>query len=464
MILIFSIGQSMAADITSKDFAAGYYLEVDNKSAVYSLELPEDVYHMVRSADLRDVRVFNGSGEVVPHEFRTVQTDQTTLRDKKTLPFFPLFLASMPSNMKGISLEVSRDTAGAIVNIKSDPAGDKDQQEITGYLLDLSGLKQAVAELEFHWKKDMDSSVFTVNIEQSDDLVRWTPLVYKATLADLQFGGQEVEKRTIELPRQPLKYLKLTWQESRWPLKLTEVASFFRSVAAPGKHRWVSVENGNLREENGQFMVDFETSYRLPTTSAQIHFSETNSIARLSIQSRPSIDTAWSTRCEQVFHDLSYKDATLQNEPCEFQSTSDPLWRVVIKQDGAGLGSGKRLAALQLGWQPSELLFMGRGTPPYLLAFGSGKLAQGNQDSSAGMLLMAMQVKKSGPEIAQAKLGKRIDLGGDLALRTPAKPTPWKTWLLWLVLVMGVGLVALMTRSLLKEMKLTEEKNVPGER
>ena len=70
VILIFSAGRLMAADITSSDFAGGYYLEVDKKSAVYSIELPEDVYHTVKSADLRDVRVFNGAGEVVPHEFR----------------------------------------------------------------------------------------------------------------------------------------------------------------------------------------------------------------------------------------------------------------------------------------------------------------------------------------------------------------------------------------------------------
>ncbi len=464
LIIIFSIGQSMASDISANDFAAGYYLEIDNKGAVYSLELPEDVYHTVKSADLRDVRVFNSSGEVVPHEFRTIQTGLTTLRDKESIHFFPLFQAGTPSDPAGFSLQVSRNTAGAIVNINSNPTTDKVDQKITGYLLDLSGLKQTASELEFHWQKDIDSSVFTVNIEQSNDLVNWTPLVRKATLADLQFGGQLVERRTIDLPRNPLKYLKMTWQESRWPLKLTEIASFSHIEDVRRKHRWVSLANGIVREKNGQFAIDFTSSFRFPTSSVQIRFSEINSIAGLSIQSRPTLDTAWSIRCEQDFYDLSVKGETIHNEPCEFPSTADPLWRVMIQKDGAGLRSGNRAVTLQLGWQPSELLFIGRGTPPYLLAFGSGKLAEEDQDFAAGMLLKAIQTESPTPVIGLAKIGKRVSLGGDLALRSPVKPTPWKKWLLWAVLVLGVGLLALMTRSLTKEMKMAEEKKVPDEK
>lgn len=463
LILVYSTGQLLAEEITSLDFAAGYYLEVDRKGAVYSLELPEDVYRTVKSADLVDVRVFNGAGEVVAHEFRTVKTDPATLRDKGTIPFFPLFQESASSDPAGFSLQVFRDTAGAIVNIQSDPGVDTLDRKITGYLLDLGDLKQAASELEFHWQKDIDSSVFTVNIEQSSDLVRWTPLVYRATLADLQFGGQQVVRRTVDLPRQPLKYLKLTWQESRWPLRLTEVTSFSRIIEARRKHRWVSLYNGAVWEKNGQLMVDFETNHRLPTSSVQIRFPETNSIARLSIQSRPFADTGWRTRCEQVFHDLSFEGAAIKNEPCEFPPTADPLWRLMVKQDGAGLRSGNRKLTLQLGWQPSELLFIGRGSPPYLLAFGSGKLAQQDKYQGGEMLLQAIQMESPTQVIGLAKLGKRVSLGGDLALQSPAKPPPWKKWLLWAVLVLGVGLLAVMACSLRKEMKRAEGKRVSEE-
>ncbi|NOR24576.1 MAG: DUF3999 family protein [Desulforhopalus sp.] len=125
LILFFTAGQLMAEAITSRDFAAGYYLKTDKKGAVYSLELPEDVYRTVKSSDLNDVRVFNGAGEAVPHDFRIVKTDPITLRDKEAIPFFPLTEADTTNDLAGFSLQVSRDTAGAIVNIKSDPTAGR---------------------------------------------------------------------------------------------------------------------------------------------------------------------------------------------------------------------------------------------------------------------------------------------------------------------------------------------------
>ena len=165
-----------------------------------------------------------------------------------------------------------------------------------------------------------------------------------------------------------------------------------------------------------------------------------------------------------MFYDLSFEGAAIQNEPCVFQPTADPLWRVVVKQDGAGLRSDSRAMTLQLGWQPSELIFIARGNPPYLLAFGSGKLAQQDKNPDGGILLQAIKSESSTQMIGLAKLGKRIILGGDAALQSPVLPPPWKKWLLWAVLVLGVGLLAFMARSLTKELKKAEEKQVSEER
>jgi len=464
--LLFWSGPLIAEDISSHDFAVGYYLEVDQTGALSSLELPEDVYLTVQSPALTDISIFNGAGEVLPHEFRQVKTDPTALRDKENLPFFPLLQASSASDSAELSLEVSRDMAGAIVNITSAPAMAADEQIITGYLLDLSGLKQTVSELEFFWHKEADSSFFTVHIEQSDDLVRWTPLVHRATLADLQFAGEQIARRTINLPRLSMKYLKLTWQESGQLLRLTGVSSYSEMIQARRKHHWVSLGDGVAQEKDDRLLIDFSTTCQLPTSSVDIGFPETNSLARLIIQSRPEIGAEWRMRCEQVFYNLTLAGTSIENKLCHFPATADSLWRVVVQQDGAGLRTGHGLLTLQLGWPSRELLFVGRGAPPYLLAFGSGKLAQqGTQLSqSQGMLLQTIATHSPSPVINRAKIGKRIVLGGDAALQGPAKSPPWKKWLLWTVLLLGVGLLAIMVRALTKEMKKVEEKRVAGEK
>ena len=466
LLLLFWSGQLMAEDITSRDFAAGYCLEVDQTGAFYSLELPEDVYRTVQSPVLGDIRIFNAAGEVVPHEFRPVEIDQTALRDKEMLPSFPLFQASTLGHSAELSLEVSRDMTGAVVNINPAPAMEEDEQKITGYLLDLSGLKQNAAELEFSWQKDTDSSFFTVHIEQSDDLVRWSPLVPKATLAELQFAGEQVARRTVSLPSPPLKYLKLTWQESGRSLRLTGVFSYSEVFQARRKHHWFSLGNGAVQEKDDLLLIDFSTTSQLSTSSVDIGFPETNSLARLAIQSRPETGAEWGTRCEQVFYSLTFAGTIIENEPCRFPATADPLWRVVVQQDGAGLRIGHGRLTLQLGWPATELLFVGRGAPPYLLAFGSGKLAQQGTPprQGQGMLLQTITTQSPSPVIGRATIGKRILLGGDAALKGPVKSPPWKKWLLWAVLLLGVGLLVCMVRILTKEMNKAEEKRVAGKR
>lgn len=458
LILLTSGKLLVAGDIAPSDFAEGYNLEVDKEGAIYSIEIPEDVYHTVQSSDLRDMRIFNGAGEVVPHGIRKVETDPATLRDTWAVPFFPLFQDIKSSDQSEFSFQVSRDRAGTIVNIQSDPVKNVDNRKVSGYLLDLSSLKQAVSELEFQWDKDTDSSVFTVNIEQSNDLVHWTSLVKKATLVNLQFDGRQVERKTVHLPRQPQQYLKLTWQESSGSLSLIKISGFSQVIEGRRKYRWLSLDMGTISKNDDQLRMDFKTNYRLPVSSLQIQFPEKNSIAGLSVQSRTNTDTDWRTRCEQLFHDLTLDGTAIQNDPCSFQPVSDPLWRIVVKQDGAGLQSGNKALTLQLGWLPSELLFVGRGAPPYLLAFGSGKLAREDKQTDDGMLLQAIRMKPHDQAIGVAMLGEKVNLSGDLALKSPKKPLPWKKLLLWAVLLSGVVLLAFMARSLIKEMKAAEEK------
>ena len=453
LVCILASGQLQAEEVSSNDFAAGYYLEVDNNGAVYSLELPADVYRTVRRADLGDVRVFNSAGDTVPHGFRAIEPEKRTLQGEEGVPFFPLFREEQPDSQATLSLRVARNSAGTIVNIKSAEAAGPGGREANGYLLDLSGLKRGASELEFRWQKESDSSVFTINIQQSSDLMRWTPLANKETLVDLQYGGQRVEKRTVPLPRRPLNYLKLTWHQAGQPLRLTGITSFSQVIKSRQKHQWVSLYNGNVSEKEGKFIIDYEAQYHLPADSAQIRFSETNSIAKLSVQSRMDQEREWRTRCEKVFYNLNLEDTFLQSEPCTFQPTGDTLWRLVVQQDGSGLHTGDSPLNLELGWTPEELLFVGRGAAPFLLAFGSGKLEKQQKKTNNEMILQAIQAEPLKQVIKKATLGKRIRLGGDSALQPPPARTPWKKWLLWMVLVLGVGLLAFMTRSLVKEMK-----------
>lgn len=456
-LVVLTSSAAFAAELMTHDFAAGYYLETENGGPMYRLQLPEDVYRTVRRADLGDIRVFNGDGEIVPHSVRSVEADSQAVRQKENVPFFPLY-DSMTAQQSELALHVTRNTAGTIVNIESAPIPDSATRPVSGYLLDLSEVHRAKRELAFFWRKTGDSSIFTVSLQQSNDLEQWNPLMNRATLADLQYAGQKVERRTVQLPDRPMKYLKLTWQESGTPLELTAVTGYSDVIASRQERRWIDLNSGIKQVAEDRTAIQYHSDYNLPAASAQLRFPDTNSIAGLVLQSRAGDEASWITRCEQVFYRLTLESNDLQNEPCTFHPTSDPTWRAVVREDGAGLRTGNRLPTLQLGWSPSELIFLGRGAQPFLLAFGSGRLAQEQTNDTHQMIFQTMQTESGNRITGRAILGKRVTLGGEPALAPPPPVRPWKKWLLWTVLVLGVGLLAAMARSLLGEMK-KEEKN-----
>ncbi|MDR3630262.1 MAG: DUF3999 family protein, partial [Desulfocapsaceae bacterium] len=124
-----------------------------------------------------------------------------------------------------------------------------------------------------------------------------------------------------------------------------------------------------------------------------------------------------------------------------------------IKQDGSGLRAGHCVPSLKLGWVAGELLFIGRGNPPFLLAFGSGKLEERPRASDNEKILQPVKNQLEDRMIGQLQRGNMVLLGGEKALRTPQSPKKCPKWLLWSVMILGSGLLALTIRELMREMR-----------
>jgi len=419
--------------------------------------LPLEAYSTVLRPDLGDIRVFNGAGEVVPHGLRNVAVEPDTVRQKEGIPFFPLYASTMATGQADLTMHVTRNTAGTIVNINAAPNQDPGDRRISGYLLDLSGLKWPTGELEFHWSSGQDSSVFNIQLQHSNDLQHWSPLIASATLVDLQHGGERVEKKKVPLAYKPQRYLRLTWQGNGPPLSLTHITGLSQVIQSLQLRQWAELGNGVVQTVDKELTVAYESSSPLPVSSAQMIFLDKNSLARIVLESRANAKDPWRTRCAQVFYTLSLAASEVRNEPCTFAPTSDRFWRALVLQDGAAIGARHQAPILQLGWTPSELVFVARGAPPFLLAFGSAKLEHQDGRADNEMILQAAGIAPKIQVIGAARLGKRIELGGAKALQPLPLPQPWKKWLLWAILILGVGLLASMARSLIKEMNKREE-------
>jgi hypothetical protein len=451
-IFFYSICPVLAGTPAAQEFAYGLLLDTQGDGAIYSLVVPDDVYRHTQRADLGDVRVLNASGEAVPHVLREAFENESDLRTQEDVPFFPLVGDAEGPKGTDLAVNVKRRADGMIISIETDNAAVSGKKGIGSYILDLSGLKTEIGKLCFTWNSG-ELPFTTVRLLQSDDLIHWRSLVDSATLADLEYNGHRVAQKDIVLPFKPLKYLKMTGDKGQKPPDLQKVTALPEKLAMRQQRRWFSLGSGLVGHERVRTVIDYTSEFHLPVNGARVRFPEVNSMIRASVQSRPDGKSPWVSRCSAVFYSLKMGSAGMDNDICLFGRTNDRQWRLEIIEDGAGLEKNDRAPSLELGWNAAEILFVARGPAPFTLAYGSGLIAGNPGQSATGMILQAVSGKHPEQLVRPAVLGKKIELGGKSALEAPPPPLPWKQWILWAVLLVGIGLLALMVRHLQREMR-----------
>ncbi len=433
------------------DFAYGLPLPLVDGNGAYSLNIPRVVYEKATRDDLGDLRVFNGAGETVPHAIRRATREGENKQLRQTVPFFPLPGKQQP-NATDLSLRVSRNRDGAVVTVDAGSEATANSAQSSWYLLDTTRLETKPTALELQWNGS-NTAVFTVSLAQSSDLSHWAPLMGQTTLADLNYNGSTIAARRIDLPGKTLPYIRLDCIDCREPLLLREVTAISGTSATPELWQWLRLNPETTKEGKEELVFEYRLEASLTVSALQLRFAKTNSLVRAVIESRPTVEAAWYTRAQGNFYTLNLQGKALVNELAVCAPTSDRHWRLRIVSDGAGLGGSKQAPQLELGWQEEQLVFVGRGSGPYTLAFGSTKLAEtaALQDTP---VLAAMQDTKSKALLQRIEPGPLHTLGGEKALQSQLSAASWKKILLWFVLITGVALLALMARTIYREMQV----------
>jgi hypothetical protein len=452
ILSIFFMGaEAQAKPLTTNDFAYGLPINVDGRRAVYSITLPKKVYTNCTRSDLGDLRMFNADGDIVPHTIRRSKIATEKLTVTEPVPFFPLYDKEKIPIIHDLSLMITRNKDGTIIKVDSGKQKTISEQKINAYLLDMSKIKLFPVNLEFTWRDSGGHFITTVNMRHSNDLTYWNNLTKKNTLAELEYSGNIIRRSVIQLHRKPKKYIHLSWPAGQQNVEITDIKAVSRPLATMIKRKWSDL-NPKRSVKDDMIILDFESHAYLPVDALQIKFHEANSILHATILSRDNKEANWIVRCQAIFYSLKMEGVELNNDMITFPQTSDRFWRLEVLQDGAGIEAYKPLPVLQLGWTAHELLFVARGPAPYMLAFGSGQLFNEPGKSSSGMILPALKKEESYQLITPALIGKQLRLGGDKALEVPSPSKPWKKWLLWSVLCIGVAILAWMAWSLYRQM------------
>ena len=452
LMVLLMLPPAAAATVELDDFAYGRPLSLTAKGAVYRLELPQDVYVAVTRGDLGDIRIFNSAGTAVPHVLRRPPKLNEELVVHNALPIFPLYRQDASSGSEGLSVRVEKGLDGAIIDVQSEEAKGGTKQELVGYIIDASKHEFRIDELDIAWQSDKADNVATVSLASSHDLTHWTTIVPKATLALMQYSGHRISKTKIPLHAQGGGYLRLSWPSTQNRITVEKITAIRKSKKLEPVRAWATFSSTTAVKAptRGAQAFEYDSAAHFPADRLRLHFDDRNTLAQARVYSRPDLDADWTFRQKDLIYDLRFEaEARIQNT-LAFASTTNRYWRVEI-EEGTGDGSADPPKA-ELGWLPHELVFVARGEGPFMLAYGSARLGEEPHAGRASDLLTAVMGSEEESLIKEAALLPRIVLGGPDLLVPELPPPPWRKWILWGVLILGVGLVAWIALSLARGM------------
>jgi hypothetical protein len=442
------------------DFAYGMPLSLEESGAVYRLRLPIDVYQIVTRDDLNDIRVFNKAKAVVPFMLRRPEKKSETKEQTTKLPFFPLYRHGAGTADDSLVLHYERKKDGTILDIKSKGAQAGQDRILSGYIIDASNYDQPMDALDLFWLIPEQNFMTSVVVAHSSDLTQWKPLVHRTTLAQMHYGSQEIIQRRVTLPAKPLHYIRMLWTENANVLKLDKVVAVELSTAQTMVREWKTIDGGPASgpddAEKKVTAYEYDSGAHLPVDRIRLRFAEKNSLLSVALFSRNDPGSPWRYLQTGIFYDLEFSHTTLLQETISIKQTSDRYWRLEIANET--VGDAQIIPKVALGWLPHELLFVARGQGPFMLAYGSARLDEKERTSTVPDALAQVMATDEHLLLKEAAVRPKTVLGGPDRLTPVPPPLAWRKWLLWGVLVFGVGFIARMALSLIKAMGKEKEE------
>ena len=454
--LMVAAGAALAAERPT-DFAYGIPLEADGKEALYEITLPVSVYRGVVRADLADVRVFNGAGEVVPHAWRPRRTAGTEAVKPVVLTLFPL-KAEEGATVDAISIHVRRDAGGgSSIDVTSTGAREKSAKRTVGYFVDLTKLDSPLHAIELGWQPVRDGFAAKLRVDASDDLGSWRTLVAAAPLVDLEVAGQRLQQKRVELPLQKVKYLRLSWVPQGAGAALPELASASGEPVektTEAAREWFLAESAK-GEKAGEYLFDLRGHQ--PIDRVRLHLPDPNTVAQVELLARDKSELPWYTVTRGVAYRLRRDGSEITNPDLSVGVTTHRYWLLRVDQRGGGVGAGA--PKLEAGWVPHTLVFAARGEPPFQLAYGSREakpggyaidtLIPGYRDASGPRIRAAKAGAQQTINVSSARALEQQQLGGEARLK---EAIDWKRWSLWGSLVFGVLVLGAMAWRLMRQL------------
>lgn len=430
-----------AAELGREDFAYSVSLSTEPDVAVHRLMLPLDVYrHSVR-ADLADIRVLNANGGLVPYALRPPPAASQRQQAPARLPLFPLYGDATRATQ---ALRLSIRTEDADIQLQGG-AGASAEAPVSGFLLDARSLDTPIAGLALEWPENVAGFSAHLLVEASNDLADWRTIVAAAPIVDLRYGDDRLMQRRLEFPATQARFWRLRWTSLPGPTVLSGALAERTTSTVEGT-RLELVSDATVPEDRpGEY--EFDLAVQAPVDRINLRLPELNTVAAIELLSRAG-SSEWQRVWSGTFYRLQATSGEITNPFIVVPIRTNRQWLARVRQEGGGLGAGT--PRLVVRWLPHEVLFVARGAAPFELVYGSS--VAGTAATELDELLPRVESGGTLP-IAEARAAAPREAGGPGKLEPIAPPLPWRTIVLWAVLIVAVGMLGGMAWRLSRQLQ-----------
>lgn len=433
------VGAQAAKPVSEKQFQWNQPVLIQGGEAIYRFDLPEPAYTGMLRKDLGDLRIFNGSGEPVPFALLRYQAPPVVDTRAIALPHFPLHGLARDGSER-LELDVRRQSDGSLIALSLASGKPQQPTRLSGYVLDASGVKQAMAGLLLDWQVPAEGTVASVAVDASDDLQTWRSITPRAQLVDLSLGDTRLTHKRIALNGLNAKYLRLRWSTDQEPLALERISAEIVERNAPPETLHWSRPAVRAGSQPGEYLFE---SAGLPVQALRFSLPQPNTVAPLRLFRRDSDKETWNELANTVAFRLSRKGREAISPDIAVARDRERYWRVLVNQRGGGMGSA--LPGVELGWVAQQAVFVARGPAPFTLAYGSRSVFPADFDIAT---LVPGYKPEQFKDLPQAQLGQATKN----AVAAESLDINWRTLGLWAILILGVAMLAAMAWRLVRQL------------
>jgi hypothetical protein len=454
-LAVFAAAVSASPGDAPGDYSHTIPLSVSGNQAVVQLQLPRAVYLEARSADLRDLRVFDAAGTSLP--FALIEPVRPAQESRSTTPVavFPVHAPAGAASRLPDGLQIQTNENGAVISVSA-PQARSAGDVLVSLVLDLQNSGQTanrqdaapVSTLALTLPAEVKAYSARVALETSDDLQDWETIVETSVNWLVNNQGASMRRDRIEFPPSSFRFARIRWLEGT-PIEFSTITAervARRRMPAQSEGIVLQAKPGTA----GQDLL-YEAPIAVPAESLGLELHGQNIVL-----------PALIGQYHKVVGSGGGNPTSVQLRPVAnatfFQLTQNRQRRV-----SADIGIAPTHAAqwvlrpqatiaerpgLRLRWTPTRMVFVASGKGPYTLAFGR-----------TGVQSSQVPVTQVAPGFSARELAMLEQANAGEPVRHNVRddgshgPAPNHSIWLWALLLCGVAALAAMAWKLARQLK-----------